>query len=408
MAPGTTRTMTAVIPPGQVPAGMHVLGERHRVLARREGVGSPVARRASLSAGDLQPDRPVWSPSTGPRCLPALPSGLRHRPPPVLRRCGQLTASEAGLAGGAPRLRPPGGRLRHLRGLQRRDRRTPQRPSAGCGRSGLDRVPPARVRPVAEPAGADVARWPTAGRRRPPVWWQRSRNRPSMPNDLSLRTHEILENTLQFEFTGETDQGSHTGLATALANVQGTEMTSASSRRCWRQRDPALLARPQTDLHQLAALLGYLSAARRHVDPRPVSHLAQRQPSTERSATTSRRCRPFPTCSSSRPRRRAHDRRRPTFRGSDDRSPHDADDGRPASLSRRGFLRAWRGGRGGGRGSAQPRAASEGRRPGPPGRTVPRAAPENRHVLALPRRRCSCPSTSSPPTGPAWSSCSTP
>ena len=43
-------------------------------------------------------------------------------------------------------------------------------------------------------------------------------------NDLSLRTHEILENTLQFELTGETDQGSHTGLATAMANVQGTQM----------------------------------------------------------------------------------------------------------------------------------------------------------------------------------------
>ncbi|HVV10627.1 MAG TPA: EfeM/EfeO family lipoprotein [Amycolatopsis sp.] len=42
------------------------------------------------------------------------------------------------------------------------------------------------------------------------------------PNDLGLRAHEIMENTLQFELTGRTDYGSGTGLATALANVDGT------------------------------------------------------------------------------------------------------------------------------------------------------------------------------------------
>jgi iron uptake system component EfeO len=40
--------------------------------------------------------------------------------------------------------------------------------------------------------------------------------------DLGLRTHEILENTLQFELTGEADYGSGTGLATAAAHVAGT------------------------------------------------------------------------------------------------------------------------------------------------------------------------------------------
>ena len=44
------------------------------------------------------------------------------------------------------------------------------------------------------------------------------------PGDLSLRAHEILENTLQFELTGETDEGSHTNLGTAWANVQGTRL----------------------------------------------------------------------------------------------------------------------------------------------------------------------------------------
>jgi iron uptake system component EfeO len=42
-------------------------------------------------------------------------------------------------------------------------------------------------------------------------------------NDLPLRAHEIMENTLQFQLTGHADQGSGTSLATALANVDGTQ-----------------------------------------------------------------------------------------------------------------------------------------------------------------------------------------
>jgi len=40
--------------------------------------------------------------------------------------------------------------------------------------------------------------------------------------DLGLRTHEILENTLQFELTSDADYGSDTTLATATANIAGT------------------------------------------------------------------------------------------------------------------------------------------------------------------------------------------
>lgn len=43
------------------------------------------------------------------------------------------------------------------------------------------------------------------------------------PNDLPLRAHEIMENALQFELTGEADQGSGTGLATIGANLDGTQ-----------------------------------------------------------------------------------------------------------------------------------------------------------------------------------------
>jgi high-affinity iron transporter len=77
----------------------------------------------------------------------------------------------------------------------------------------------------------------------------------TMPNDLSLRTHEILENTLQFELTGETDQGSHTGLATAAANVQGTEMTLGTIAPLLGRHDPAVLAASTAALHRLGTLI---------------------------------------------------------------------------------------------------------------------------------------------------------
>ncbi|WP_210586175.1 EfeM/EfeO family lipoprotein [Streptomyces sp. GESEQ-35] len=44
------------------------------------------------------------------------------------------------------------------------------------------------------------------------------------PADVGLRAHEILENTVQFELTGRTDYGSHTNLATARANLDGTRV----------------------------------------------------------------------------------------------------------------------------------------------------------------------------------------
>ncbi|MDP9849124.1 EfeM/EfeO family lipoprotein [Streptosporangium lutulentum] len=43
------------------------------------------------------------------------------------------------------------------------------------------------------------------------------------PMDLPLRAHEILEDTLQSQLTGDADQGSGTGLATAEANLDGTQ-----------------------------------------------------------------------------------------------------------------------------------------------------------------------------------------
>jgi high-affinity iron transporter len=79
---------------------------------------------------------------------------------------------------------------------------------------------------------------------------------PTPINDLSLRAHEILENTLQFELTGETDQGSHTGLATAVANVQGTQTILGILAPLLLKARPALVTHLRTDLAQLASLLG--------------------------------------------------------------------------------------------------------------------------------------------------------
>jgi iron uptake system component EfeO len=41
--------------------------------------------------------------------------------------------------------------------------------------------------------------------------------------DIGLRTHEILENALQFDLTGQDDYGSGTTLATTQANITGTQ-----------------------------------------------------------------------------------------------------------------------------------------------------------------------------------------
>ncbi|HEY6795060.1 MAG TPA: iron uptake transporter permease EfeU [Kineosporiaceae bacterium] len=82
------------------------------------------------------------------------------------------------------------------------------------------------------------------------------------PGDLPLRAHEILENTLQFELTGATDQGSGTNLATAQANLEGTRAVLAVLRPLLVTRDPQALARIDGWLDRLDRQL----AAARHPD----------------------------------------------------------------------------------------------------------------------------------------------
>ncbi|MFI9722260.1 iron uptake transporter permease EfeU [Streptomyces sp. NPDC052396] len=75
------------------------------------------------------------------------------------------------------------------------------------------------------------------------------------PGDLPLRTHEILENTLQFELTGDTDEGSGTNLATADANLTGTRELLDVLRPLLAKRDPALLTRVDGDIARVQKLL---------------------------------------------------------------------------------------------------------------------------------------------------------
>jgi len=71
--------------------------------------------------------------------------------------------------------------------------------------------------------------------------------------DLPLRAHEILENTLQFELTGETNEGSNTNLATAWANTQGETFALDALKPLLRTRDAALLATATAGTTRLTA-----------------------------------------------------------------------------------------------------------------------------------------------------------
>ncbi|MFE7213796.1 iron uptake transporter permease EfeU [Streptomyces sp. NPDC001698] len=75
------------------------------------------------------------------------------------------------------------------------------------------------------------------------------------PGDLPLRAHEILENTLQFELTGQSDQGSGTELATADANLAGTSELLTVLKPLLTSRAPHLLPTLDADTARLQKLL---------------------------------------------------------------------------------------------------------------------------------------------------------
>ncbi|MFD7595537.1 iron uptake transporter permease EfeU [Kitasatospora sp. NPDC059812] len=75
------------------------------------------------------------------------------------------------------------------------------------------------------------------------------------PGDLPLRAHEILENTLQFELTGDTDQGSGTNLATTQANLAGTRELLTVLQPLLDERDPQLLTRVDAGMKRVGDLV---------------------------------------------------------------------------------------------------------------------------------------------------------
>ena len=68
------------------------------------------------------------------------------------------------------------------------------------------------------------------------------------PGDLPLRTHEILENVLQFQLTGIEDYGSGTTLATAYAGTQGTAQLLGTLASLIQPRDPGLLTAAHAEI----------------------------------------------------------------------------------------------------------------------------------------------------------------
>ncbi|MER6535818.1 iron uptake transporter permease EfeU [Streptomyces sp900105755] len=90
------------------------------------------------------------------------------------------------------------------------------------------------------------------------------------PGDLPLRAHEILENTLQFELTADTDEGSGTNLATANANLAGTRELLTVLRPLLTTRAPKLLPAVDADVARLQQLL---DAEHREASWTPVEQL---------------------------------------------------------------------------------------------------------------------------------------
>jgi iron uptake system EfeUOB component EfeO/EfeM len=97
------------------------------------------------------------------------------------------------------------------------------------------------------------------------------------PAELPLRAHEILENTLEFELTGATDMGSHTGLATARANVDGTAAVLEALRSLLATHEAGLLTTVDAGLARLTRLLDSLHRADGRWAPMSELTLGERQ-----------------------------------------------------------------------------------------------------------------------------------
>ena len=251
MAPGTTRTMTAVVPPGRYE------------LQCTYSEGATVDSNTVTVSGPPVTDAHPYLPVTYSEMVPAIDD---YR--------AQVAAGLSKLATDVDRLRAlaDAGQIEQSKRAWLVAHLDYERLGAAYDTFGAfnDEID---GRPNGLPHGVDDPSW-TGFLRLERALWQ---NQPAAtvarvadrldsfvhalvasfpdetidPNDLSLRTHEILENTLQFQLTGETDQGSHTGLATAFANVEGTETVLGAIAPMLAERYPALLHLATSGLHQL-------------------------------------------------------------------------------------------------------------------------------------------------------------
>ncbi|MGW6282785.1 EfeM/EfeO family lipoprotein [Kribbella sp. NPDC055071] len=93
------------------------------------------------------------------------------------------------------------------------------------------------------------------------------------PNDLGLRAHEIMENALQFELTGENDQGSGTSLNTTLANLNGTAKVLAILNPVLKPRYPELPQVQKSEDRVRALLTAHLNTPVGQLDQATREHL---------------------------------------------------------------------------------------------------------------------------------------
>lgn len=91
--------------------------------------------------------------------------------------------------------------------------------------------------------------------------------------EIGLRAHEILENAIQFELTGRSDAGSHTGLATIDANLTGTVRTLGFIKKLLVGRDPDLAVTER----DIAASQRYVRSLRHGDTWIPLDDLSQTQ-----------------------------------------------------------------------------------------------------------------------------------
>jgi iron uptake system component EfeO len=116
----------------------------------------------------------------------------------------------------------------------------------------------AELKPVAAGLSSDVRTLQTR--------WRTAEMDPLL---LGLRAHEIVENTVQFELTGRTDYGSGSNLATARANLEGTEEALTLLH--------PLLATRMTTLPQIDADLATATAELSRLGGVPLTSLSQTQ-----------------------------------------------------------------------------------------------------------------------------------